>query len=458
MARDLGLLYDALRDGRTLAPLPLQFGDYAHWQEERIDEGALAGSIEYWKRQLSGVEPLRLGQGWTGALDSHRQAEPVTFQVPRELAERLGTLAHTESGTLYMVLLAAFRVLLGRYSGQFTFTIGSPVAGRDRPELEDLVGYFVNMLVMRANLSGDPPFLEHFHRVRATALEAYQHRDVPFDLLVEHLNPDRQAGRNPLFDVSFALQNVPRHELRLGTTIAPLQSLSAGSAKFDLDLTISEFSAGLEARFDYDPGLFDRAMIERMAGHFRNLLESIVAEPAAGVSALPMMDQSELQQILVQWNDTARKYPAHATLHQLFEQQAERTPRATAVVFDDQRLDYDALNCRANQLAHRLRRLGVGPDVLVGLHMQRSPAMIVAMLAILKAGGAYVPIDVDYPVERVAFMLADSNAPVTVTQKSLASRAAAASSMTLCPGDDPTLDEEPRDNLPPWHTPSTSPM
>ncbi|RPH59350.1 MAG: amino acid adenylation domain-containing protein, partial [Burkholderiales bacterium] len=338
-------------------------------------------------------------------------------------------------------------VLLMRYSGQSDIAVGTPIAGRNRAGVEELIGCFVNTLVMRTDLSGDPGFDVLLARVRATCLGAYAHQDLPFEMLVQQVALERTLDRNPLFQVSFALQNTPHHELAIGTAPARLEPVHTDTSKFDLALSMSEHDEGIDARLEYSADLFERATIERMAGHLRNLVDGIVADPKAKVSALPLMSAQETRRILVEWNDTARDYPAHATLHQLFEEQAARTPAATAVVFEHQPcLDYGTLNRRANQLAHRLRRLGVGPDVMVGLCMQRNPEMIVAMLAILKAGGAYVPIDVDYPAERIAYMLADSAAPVTITRKALAPRLAGAGSRLLCIDDEPSLGDEAQGN------------
>jgi len=457
LARELPLLYGRALRGEPLA-LPagaprLEFADYALWERRRLAGGAAQAALAYWRERLAGLEPIELPNDRprprTGSLRGRR----LEFSLgPRTLAA-LKSLARARRATLHMVLLAAFQTLLMRYTGQRDFGVGTPVAGRGRPELEGVFGMFVNMLVMRTDLDGDPTFVELLERTRATALEAYAHQELPFERIVAELNPQREVNRNPLFQVSFALWNVPPTTLALPGLDAASVGSDAASAKFDLSLTFVERSTGLDGSLEYAADLFDEATIERMAGHLCNLVEGMIADPQARLSQLPLMDAAERERLLVRWNDTARDYPLHLTLHQLFEQQAERTPGATAVVGDDQRLDYDALNCRANQLAHRLRRSGVGPDVLVGLCMERSVAMIVGMLAILKAGGAYVPIDADYPAERIAFMLADSNAPVILTQRVLAPRMPSALSTTLCVDDDPTLDDEPRGNLPPLARP-----
>ena len=425
IARDLGELYSAFVNGAEpkLPRLPFQFGGFARLQRQQAIGGALRESLEYWTSQLSGLEAIEL------PLDRPRPVRPsqrggvVRFEVPTQRLERLKSLAQGAHATLYMVLLAALKVLLMRYGARPDIAVGTPIAGRALPGLEVLVGYFVNTLVMRTDLSGDPSFEGVLKLVRKTSLDAYAHQDVPFDMLVQQLNPEREFGRNPLYQVAFALQNVPSAELPIGTSPARLESIHTDTAKFDLSLVMTERGGMLDARFEYSADLFDRATIERMTGHFGNLIDGILANPQARISTLPMMSPEELRQALVNWNDTARDYPHQKTLNKLFEEQAARTPDACAVVFEHRTaLDYDALNRRANRLAHRLRGLGVGPDVLVGLCMNRQPEMVVAMLGVLKAGGAYLPIDVDYPAERIAFMLEDGAVPVVLTEQAMLGR------------------------------------
>ena len=301
--------------------------------------------------------------------------------------------------------------------GKTDIVTGTPVAGRPRAEIENLVGFFLNMLVLRVDLSADPTFRQLLARTRQTCLDAYAHEDLPFEMLVEELKPERNINQNPLFQVSFVLQNFPKAPFESAGITAVEMDIDPGIARFDLHVFISEEEGGLKGYFEYNTDLFDAATIERMIGHFQILLDGIADNPNKHVSELPILAPSERHQLLVEWNDTKRDYPSDKCIHQLFEEQVERTPQATAVVFDDQQLTYRELNSRANQLAHYLRKLGVGPDVLVALCVERSLEMMVALLGILKAGGAYVPLDSSYPKERLAFMLRDAEARVLITQQ-----------------------------------------
>ena len=330
-----------------------------------------------------------------------------------------------------MTLLAAFQTLLHRYSGQEDIAVGSPIANRSRTELEGLIGFFVNTLVMRTNLEGNPGFRELLSRVREVALGAYAHQDLPFEKLVEELKPERDPSRNPLFQVMMVLQNASDATLKLpGLTIEPLQEDTA-TAKFDLMLELEERSEGISGSFEYNTDLFDAATIERMTGHFSKLLEGIVANPDARLSELPLLTDTERHQLLVEWNNTNVDYPREACVHHLFEAQVERTPDAVAVVFEDQQLTYRELNARANQLAHYLKKQGVGPEVLVGICMERSLEMVIGLLAILKAGGAYVPLDPEYPQERLEFMIRDTGIRLLLTQHRLVQSLPAAIARTV---------------------------
>ncbi|MEW5957722.1 MAG: amino acid adenylation domain-containing protein [Chloroflexota bacterium] len=322
--------------------------------------------------------------------------------------------------TLFMTLLAAFQTLLYRYSGEVDLVTGTPVANRNRLEVEGLIGFFVNTLVLRTNLAGNPTFRELLGRVREVALGAYSHQDLPFELLVEALQPERHLDRNPLFQVMFAFQpDMPLTELRLaGLSVRPVE-VESNTAGFDLTLTIEETTAGLKSTWEYSTDLFEPETIERMADHYHTLLTGIVAQPEQRLSELPLLTEAERQQLLVTWNQTEADYPVDLCLPHLFEAQAARTPEAVAVIFEETTLTFAELNRRANQLAHYLHRLGVGPEVLVGICIERSVEMIVGLLGILKAGGAYVPLDPTYPPERLAFMLQDAQVSVLLTQQKL---------------------------------------
>jgi amino acid adenylation domain-containing protein len=318
-----------------------------------------------------------------------------------------------------MTLLATFQVLLCRCTGQEDVAVGVPIAGRTRPEFEGLIGFFVNTLVLRGDLCGEPDFRKYLAQVRERALDAYTHQDLPFEKLVEELAPIRDLSRNPLVQVSFNLVNVPRAPLELDGLTVERVPQSHTSVKFDLSLRVEEIAGRLHAAFEYSTDLFDASTIERLAGHWRTLLEGIVAAPGTAISRLPLLTPEERRQALAQWNPTAQDYPRDACLHTLFEAVAARTPDAVAVAFMARQLTYGELNARANQLAHHLRGLGVGPDVCVAVAMERSLELVVALLGILKAGGAYVPLEPDYPPQRLAFMLNDTQAVVLLTQRRL---------------------------------------
>jgi amino acid adenylation domain-containing protein len=315
-----------------------------------------------------------------------------------------------------MVLLAAFQTFLYRYTGQDDIPVGSPIANRNRRELNALTGFFVNILVLRTDLGENPSFRELLSRVRQVALGAYAHQDLPFDQLVEALRPVRDASYTPLFQVSFALRKAPQLE-EIPELALSLLNVETFTAQFDLSLFVDITEQGLIASFEYNTDLFEAATIRRMLGHFQNLLEGIVSNPDQRLSDLPLLTPSERHQLLVAWNDTQAEYPEDLCIHQLFEAQVERTPNAIALVFENQQLTYQELDNRANQLAQYLKQLGVEPDVLVGLCVERSLEMVIGILGILKAGGAYLPLDPTYPAERLAFMLSDSQVPVLLTQE-----------------------------------------
>ena len=344
------------------------------------------------------------------------------MQLSPTLSEGLKALSRREGVTLFMTLVAGFKVLLSRYSGQEDVVVGSPIAGRTRRELEHLIGFFVNTLVLRTDLSGDPTVRELLGRVREVAMGAYAHQDLPFEKLVEELRPPRSLSYSPLIQVLLVLQNAPRADMEIAGLEVRIEAVHSGTSKFDMTLSVEETSAGLRGTLEYNTDLFDAVTIRRMLGHYQRLLEGIVADPGQPISQLPLLTEDERHQLLVEWNNTARDYPADRCVHQLFEERVERTPDAVALVFEDQELTYGELNARSNQLAHYLQSQGVGPETLVAICMERSVEMVVGVLGVLKAGGAYVPLDPAYPRERLAFMLEDSGAAVLVTQQNLTGR------------------------------------
>ncbi|MGZ3459615.1 MAG: non-ribosomal peptide synthetase, partial [Archangium sp.] len=335
-------------------------------------------------------------------------------------SQAFDALCQREGVTPFMALLAGFQVLLSRYSGQTDIVVGTDIAGRTHAEMEGLIGFFVNQLVMRGDLSGDPSFRELLGRTRQVALGAYAHQDVPFEELVRELNPERSLAHAPLFQVKLVLQNAPTPELRLpGLTFRSTES-GVGAAKFDLTLAINETAEGLSCLCEYSTDLYEADTISRMFDHLRVLLEAATSNPDQRLSSLPLLTEAERRRVLVEWNDVRADYPRDVCAHQLVEAQAQRTPDALAVQMGEDSLTYRQLDSRANQLAHHLRSLGVGPDVRVGLCVERSLHLVVGILGILKAGGAYVPLDPSYPSERLAFMLRDSLTPVLLTQEHLA--------------------------------------
>jgi amino acid adenylation domain-containing protein len=416
---ELWQLYESFRARKPspLRELRMQYADYARWQRQHLPGAELKKCLTYWKNQLDGAVPLEL--------PTARPRPPVrtfrgayqSFALSKELTDALNTLSRQENVTLYMMLLAAFKTLLWRYAQQDEIVVGTAEAGRNRPEFEQLLGYFLNTLVLRSHMADDPTFQHFLQRVREVTLAAYAHRNLPFAKLVEELQPKRDPSRHPLFQIAFVMEpTMLVHES--GWTVSQFD-VQTGTSKFDLTLELEERSKGIIGRFEYNTDLFDGETIRRMIGHLQALLEGIVATPQQRISDLPLLTQAERHQQLVQWNDTNRDYPRQKCVHQLFEAQVELMPDAVAVVFERQRLTYWELNRRANQLARYLNGLGVGPEVLVGICVERSLEMVIGLLGILKAGGAYVPLDPAYPKERLTFMLEDSQARLLLAQKRL---------------------------------------
>ena len=424
LMRELSHFYESEISGcpSSLPELPIQYADYAEWQLEWLQGKVLNEQLDYWKRQLAGVptgldlpidRPRPAVQRFRGA---SRQLE-----LSPELTRGLKALSLREKSSLFMTLLAAFQVLLFRYTGQDDIVLGSPIAGRNRGEVEGLIGFFVNTLALRTDLSGNPKFLDLLHRVREVALGAYERQDLPFERLVEDLQIERSLSHNPLFQVMFVLQNAPGSPIKLPGIHANRVRLVTETAHFDLTMSITEQRPGLIARLSYSTDLFEDATIERMLRHFEVLLEGIVKQPRKRISDLPILKEAEIGQ-LDKWNQTKIEHSQDWDLAALFESQVDRTPDAVAIEFEGETLAYSALNSRANQLAHLLKQMDVGPDVLVGLYMERSLESMVAVLGVLKAGGAYVPMDTAYPGDRLAFMLTDAHPRVVITQQRLRNR------------------------------------
>ncbi|HEU4556335.1 MAG TPA: amino acid adenylation domain-containing protein, partial [Longimicrobium sp.] len=409
--RELSALYAAYREGRG-SPLPelaVQYADYAVWQREQLAGEVLDRQLAYWKERLAGAPELL-------ELPTDRPRPPVKtyrgawvpFELSPELLERLQALGRSEGATLFMTLLGAFQLLLGRYAGSDDVVVGSPIAGRTRAEVEGLIGFFVNTLVLRTDLGGDPSFREVLRRVREVTLGAYEHQEVPFEKLVAELQPERSLSHSPLFQVLFTVQDAGGQ----GDALPGLKVSGVGVAmevaKFDLSLTLAATPRGLLGGLTYSTDLFERGAVERMLGHLGRVLEQVAADADVRLSQLELLGQAERARVVEEWNGTEAEYPAGLCIHQLFEAQAERTPGALAVIHEGTALSYAELNARANRLAHHLRDRGLGPDVRAGICIERSLEMAVALLAILKAGGAYVPLDPAYPEDRLRQMLQES--------------------------------------------------
>ncbi|HYG63434.1 MAG TPA: condensation domain-containing protein, partial [Thermoanaerobaculia bacterium] len=422
LVREITALYAAAVEGRPspLPELPVQYADYSVWQHAWLRGEVLEGEIAFWRRQLAGLPPLLElpADRPRPAVQSPRGAsEPL--RLPAGLARRVQALGRREGATLFMVLLAGFDALLARYSGQPDLAVGTPVAGRNRVEIEGLIGFFVNTLVLRADLSGGPSFRELLARVREAALAAHAHQDVPFEKLVQELAPERSLAHTPLFQVMLSMQSFPSTAIGLpGLSMTPV-ALETTAVRFDLELTFAEEGDELGARLDFASGLFDRATIRRLAGHLEALLEGATADPDQRLSELPLLAAAEGHQLLAEWNDTGPPLPERVLLHDLVEAQARSTPDAPAVTFDGETLTYAGLHDRADRLARHLRDLGCGAESRAGVALERSLDLIVALLGVLRAGAAYVPLDPGYPRERLALVLEDAAPRVLVTRTPL---------------------------------------
>lgn len=431
LMRELGALYTTFSgDTSPLPELPIQYADFACWQRECLQGEALERQLNYWKSQLADLPILNFPTDKSRpAVQTYRGATH-NLLLSSTLTASLEALSKQAGVTLFMTLLAAFQTLLYRYTGQDDIAVGSPIANRNRSELESLIGFFVNSLVLRVNVADNPTFRELLERVKEVTLAAYEHQDLPFEKLVEELHPERDLSRNPLFQVVFALQNAPMQPLELpGLKLQPLK-FDVTTTRFDLELHLWQSGYGLSGLWEeelegvsgfiaYNTDLFDAEMIARFTTHFQNLLAGIIANPDTRIADLPLLSAAERHQLIEEWNQTQVNYP-NKLFHQLFAAQATKTPDAIAVVCGNEQITYQQLDCRANQLAHYLQQLGVAPDTLVGICIERSIDMVVGVLGILKAGGAYVPLDPDYPSSRLKFILADTQIAIALTQKSLA--------------------------------------
>ncbi|MCK9735144.1 non-ribosomal peptide synthetase [Pseudomonas syringae] len=426
MVDELVRLYEGYSQGRevSLTALDLQYADYALWQRTWMEAGEQARQLDYWKQQLGDQQPiLELPADYPRPVVQSHAGARLTVELEPALIDGLKQVARQQGVTLFMLLLASFQSLLHRHSGQSDIRVGVPIANRNRAETEGLIGFFVNTQVLRAEFDVHTTFNELLQQVKYTALQAQAHQELPFEQLVEALQPQRSLSHSPLFQVMFNHQSQASADVRAlpGLQVEALLPDSY-PAQFDLTLNTAEHDGGLSAGLTYATALFDPRTIERMAGHWLALLQAICANAAQRIAEVPMLDVAERQQILHDWNATAADFPNEACLHSLIEAQVRATPDAPALVFATEQLSYVQLNARANQLAHRLRESGVGPDVLVGICVERSLELVIGLLAIIKAGGAYVPLDPDYPEDRLAYMMQDSGIGLLLTQTALLAR------------------------------------
>ena len=421
-------MYEALTENREakLSDLPIQYADFALWQRDYLKGEVLEKKLDYWKTKLKGTEPLQLPADFPRPAKLSINGASKEFNLDKDLSDSVHKLCQQSGTTMFMTLLAAFNVLLYRYSGQNDICVGSPIAGRQQKETEDLIGFFVNTLALRSDVSGELSFSKFLQQVKTTTLEAYENQEVPFEKIVESVESQRDMSRNPLFQVMFALQNVPDIP-QLGIKELSLfkEEFISNVTKFDISFFMTETPVGLYGTVEYCTDLFSEETIDRMIGHFNQLLGSIVKAPQQMIGSLPMLSKAEEHKLLVEFNDTAVEFPKDKIdkgISGLIEEQAEINPDNVALVLNDNKLTYKELNERSNRLGHYLRSKGVKGGTLVPICMERSMEMITGIISILKAGGAYVPVDPDYPAERISYMLEDTGAKVMLTSKNVKSR------------------------------------
>ncbi|HUF61818.1 MAG TPA: amino acid adenylation domain-containing protein [Verrucomicrobiales bacterium] len=424
LLRDLIEFYRARLDRREpdLPVLPVQYVDFAVWQRAWMDAGELDRQTSYWRDRLNDLPVLQLPTDRPRPIVPSRLGRRIRRTLPQNLVESIKNLSFQENATPFITMLAAFQVLLQRYTGQDDLLVGCPIANRCHPQTAGLLGFFVNSLVLRADATGNPPFRRFLAQVRSTALEAFDHQDLPFEKLVESLNPARDPSRNPLFQVIFALQNAPVPPLTTGDLRLSLGWSETAASRVDLEIHVIESSDGAAVVAVYDTELFVQSTVETLLDRYCRLLEAIVSDPDQRLSSFSLIDEVERRRVLIEWNDTTTPYPRDATIRELFEEHAAAQPDAPALICGQQRLTYGELNARANQLARHIQELGAGPETVVGLCLDRGFDLIVALLGILKAGAAYLPLDPGYPTQRLDFMLRDAAAPLLLTHSRLLDR------------------------------------
>jgi amino acid adenylation domain-containing protein len=449
--RELADLYEAFSKNLSspLQELPLQYSDYAAWQKEWLENNAMDSHVNYWQQQLKGhPRNLNLPTDFSRPSSQNYRGACESISLPKILTEKIKTFASQEGATLFMTLLAAFQTLLFRYTGQENIVVGSPIASRNHPETQDMIGCFVNTLALRTDLSRSPGFRQLLARVKKITLDAYAHQDLPLQKVVENVRDDGDLTLSPLFQVLFVLQNTPDVVQEFSGLTFRSVSIDNKTAKYDVSLILEEYPEGLRGKLEYSTDLFKVHTIKRLIGHFQTLLENIMHDPDRPVSQLTLLTETEWHQLVVEWNDTKAEYRGDKCIHELFEEQVKRSPDWAAVIYEDQQLTYRELNEKANQLAHYLRKQGVGPEVLVGICIERSLEMVIGILGILKAGGAYVPLDPAYPKDRLAFMLEDAGLSLLLTKKYLCEKLPERTLRTiLLDNERDTVDHESKDNF-----------
>jgi len=466
--QEMQALYDAFLHGKPSPwrELAIQYADFATWQRQWLQNEELTGQLAYWKAHLSGYLPvlnLQTDRARPAVQRFEGGRRPIALSA--HLTSELKALSQQEGATLFMTLMAAFNILLYRYTGQEDMVIGSPNANRNRIETEGILGFFANNLVLRTDLTGEPTFRELLGRVRQVALAADAHQDFPFQMLVEALQPERNLSHNPLFQVMFTFSHIEQGKfIPLAAKKSQPAALSSGDegelsfvfeeidngfAVFDLTLDMMDDGEQLLGAVEYNSDLFDVATVERLIGHYERLLESIVHKPAQTIANLSILSEKEEAKLLLEWNDTAGAYAEDLCFHQLVEAQVERTPNAVALVYEDEALTYEEFNQKANQLAHYLQTLAIGAEMLVAIGMERSLEMMIALFAILKAGAAFLPLDPTYPKERLAFMLEDSEAVLLLTQERVRDQFASSATHLIAVDSEWSKIEQQADHNPP---------
>jgi amino acid adenylation domain-containing protein len=449
LMREVGALYHAFLLGKP-SPLPeleIQYVDYAKWQRHYLTGAVLEREIGYWKRQLNGAAVMELPSDHPRSMTTTHRGGRATIEIRKEIHEGLKRVSQRAKATLFMTLMAAFKLILMRYCREEDVSVGAAIANRTMKGVESLIGFFVNTLVLRTDLSGNPSFSELIKREKRVALEAYAHQELPFEKLVEEINPDRDLSRSPLFQVMFVLQNTRQESLEIkGLKLTKIGEASE-SSKFDLMLTLTEEKEAVVGDLSFSGDLFEESTIKRMVGHFERALAEAVRNENQNINDLELLSELEQKQIVLEWNQTSAEYPMVSSIQQLFEEQVEISPESVAVVDDGLNVSYRELNRRANRLAHALRRRGVGPEMLVGICVERSASMFVGLLGIIKAGGAYLPLDPSYPSERLRYMLEDGSPIALLTEEKMLGTAPSFQGTVLCLDRDwPIISEEREDN------------